>query len=184
MATKRDLVEAHAFSRRRLVTAFVSGAPGGREVEPVRPGRALVGGVALCVLLVAGALIAASSRRACAADWHEPGLVVSKETGAAYVITERRPGAAPGLNITSALLIPGCRASRRSCRRTSIEEQAIGPTSASSARPRPCPTPAAGGDRLVGLHRDTARHPTYIAPRPQATPATDAGFVVQSGTAG
>ena len=43
MATKKDLVEAHAFSRRRLVTAFVSGAPGGREVEPVRPGRVLIG---------------------------------------------------------------------------------------------------------------------------------------------
>ena len=53
MATKKDLVEAHAFSRRRLVTAFVSGAPGGREVEPVRPGRVLIGGVALSVLLLA-----------------------------------------------------------------------------------------------------------------------------------
>ena len=28
MATKKDLVEAHSFSKRRLVTAFVSGAPG------------------------------------------------------------------------------------------------------------------------------------------------------------
>ena len=46
MATKRDLVEAHQFSRRRLVTAFVSGAPGGREVEPARPGRTIVGGLA------------------------------------------------------------------------------------------------------------------------------------------
>ena len=53
MATKRDLVEAHAFSRRRLVTAFVSGAPGGREVEPVRPARVIVGGAALAVLLIA-----------------------------------------------------------------------------------------------------------------------------------
>ena len=34
MATKKDLVEAQSFSRRRLTTAFVSGAPGGREVEP------------------------------------------------------------------------------------------------------------------------------------------------------
>ena len=58
MATKKDLVEAHAFSRRRLVTAFVSGAPGGREVEPVRPGRVLIGGMALSVLLLAGAAIA------------------------------------------------------------------------------------------------------------------------------
>ena len=40
MAAKRDLVEAHQFSRRRLITAFVSGAPGGREVEPARSGRA------------------------------------------------------------------------------------------------------------------------------------------------
>src|SRR5215204_2844807 len=41
MATKRDLLEAHQFSRRRLITAFVSGAPGGREVEPARPGLAI-----------------------------------------------------------------------------------------------------------------------------------------------
>ena len=58
MATKKDLVEAHAFSRRRLVTAFLSGAPGGREVEPARPGRTIVGGLALAVLLVAAAAIA------------------------------------------------------------------------------------------------------------------------------
>ena len=45
MATKKDLVEAYSFSRRRLVTAFLSGAPGGREVEPSRPGRTVVGGV-------------------------------------------------------------------------------------------------------------------------------------------
>ena len=54
MATKKDLVEAYSFSRRRLVTAFVSGAPGGREVEPSRPGRTIVGGIALAVLMIAG----------------------------------------------------------------------------------------------------------------------------------
>ena len=65
MATKKDLVEAHAFSRRRLVTAFVSGAPGGREVEPVRPGRVLIGGVALSVLLLAGAASMPRSSPSC-----------------------------------------------------------------------------------------------------------------------
>ena len=40
MASKRELVEAHSYNRRRLVTAFLSGAPGGREVEPAKPGRA------------------------------------------------------------------------------------------------------------------------------------------------
>ncbi len=47
MSSKKDLVEAHSFNRRRLITAFVSGAPGGREVEPVRYGRTLVGGLVL-----------------------------------------------------------------------------------------------------------------------------------------
>ena len=58
MSSKKDLVEAHSFNRRRLITAFVSGAPGGREVEPVRYGRTLVGGLVLALLIVAGAAVA------------------------------------------------------------------------------------------------------------------------------
>lgn len=58
MATPRDLAEANAFSRRRLVTAFVCGAPGGREVAPARSGRAVAGGLALAVLLTAAAAVA------------------------------------------------------------------------------------------------------------------------------
>ena len=86
MATKKDLVEAYSFSRRRLVTAFVSGAPGGREVEPARPGRTIVGGLALAVLLVAGAAIAGVFAPRTPDDWTEHGLIVSKDTGQAYVI--------------------------------------------------------------------------------------------------
>jgi hypothetical protein len=87
VATKKDLVEAHAFSRRRLVTAFVSGAPGGREVEPVRPGRVLIGGVALSVLLLAGAAIAGFLLGRPPAQWLEQGsFVISKDTGEQYVV--------------------------------------------------------------------------------------------------
>lgn len=87
MATKKDLVEAHAFSRRRLVTAFVSGAPGGREVEPVRPGRVLIGGVALSVLLLAGAAIAGFLLGRPPAQWLDEGsFVISKDTGEQYVV--------------------------------------------------------------------------------------------------
>ncbi len=87
MATKKDLVEAYAFSRRRLVTAFVSGAPGGREVEPVRPGRVLIGGVALSVLLLAGAAIAGFLLGRPPAQWLEAGsFVISKDTGEQYVV--------------------------------------------------------------------------------------------------
>lgn len=87
MATKKDLVEAHAFSRRRLVTAFVSGAPGGREVEPVRPGRVLIGGVALSVLLLAGAAIAGFLLGRPPAQWLDTGsFIISKDTGEQYVV--------------------------------------------------------------------------------------------------
>ena len=87
MATKKDLVEAHAFSRRRLVTAFVSGAPGGREVEPVRPGRVLIGGIALSVLLLAGAAIAGFLLGRPPAQWLDEGsFVISKDTGEQYVV--------------------------------------------------------------------------------------------------
>ena len=92
MATKKDLVEAHAFSRRRLVTAFVSGAPGGREVEPVRPGRVLIGGVALSVLLLAGAAIAGFLLGRPPAQWLEQGsFIISKDTGEQYVVMRGEP---------------------------------------------------------------------------------------------
>lgn len=52
--TSRDLLEADSFHRRRLVTAFISGSPGGREVEPRREGRTIVAAVALGLLLAAG----------------------------------------------------------------------------------------------------------------------------------
>ena len=110
MATKKDLVEAYAFSRRRLVTAFVSGAPGGREVEPARPGRSVVGGLALAVLLLAGAAIAGVFTTNVDPAWAEqPGLIVSEEEAAVYVITEggADPVLHPVLNITSAKLILG-----------------------------------------------------------------------------
>lgn len=110
MATKKDLVEAHAFSRRRLVTAFVSGAPGGREVEPVRPGRVLIGGVALSVLLLAGAAIAGFLLGRPPAEWlTAPSFVISKDTGEQYVVL--RGGDDPVLqrvpNYVSAQLLIG-----------------------------------------------------------------------------
>ena len=86
MATKKDLVEAYSFSRRRLVTAFVSGAPGGREVEPSRPGRTIIGGIALAVLMIAGAAVLGILTNRNQSDWEKVGLVSEKETGANYVI--------------------------------------------------------------------------------------------------
>lgn len=107
MTTKKDLVEAHAFSRRRLVTAFLSGAPGGREVEPSRPGRTIVAGVALAVLLVAGAAIASVLAPRTADGWDSQGVVVSKDTGQRYLIVGDSKVLRPVINVTSAQLVLG-----------------------------------------------------------------------------
>ncbi len=110
MATKKDLVEAYSFSRRRLITAFLSGAPGGREVEPSRPGRTVVGGLALAVLLVAGAAIASVLASRTPVDWNQVGLVSTRgDQPATYVVLEEHepPELIPVINLTSAQLILG-----------------------------------------------------------------------------
>ncbi|MEU0313805.1 type VII secretion protein EccB [Nocardioides sp. NPDC006273] len=109
MASKKDLVEAHAFSRRRLVSAFLSGAPGGREVEPARPGRSVFGGVILAVLLIAGGAVAHFLSPRPATGWaDQPGLIVTKG-GARYVVTgpENDRKLYPVVNLASAQLILG-----------------------------------------------------------------------------
>ena len=129
MATKKDLVEAYSFSRRRLVTAFVSGAPGGREVEPARPGRSVVGGLALAVLLVAGAASAGVCTSNVDPAWAEkPGLVISKEEAEVFVITETstEPVLHPILNITSAKLIIGSGVEPQVIPEDDIAEEEIG----------------------------------------------------------
>lgn len=53
MATNKELLEAAAFHRRRLVTALLSGAP---YDEPPRLLRAVTAGVLLALVAVAAAL--------------------------------------------------------------------------------------------------------------------------------
>jgi Type VII secretion system ESX-1, transport TM domain B len=155
MATKKDLVEAYSFSRRRLVTAFVSGAPGGREVEPARPGRTIVGGVALAVLLAAGAAIAGVFAPRTPDDWTSSGLIVSKETGQAYVILPDENGETPDgdgpvelrpvINITSAKLILGADAEPTLISQDTIDDQLVGEDIGILGAPASLPSP----DRLI-----------------------------------
>ena len=105
MATKKDLVEAQSFSKRRLTTAFVSGSPGGREVEPHRPMKAVVGGLALTVVLVLGSMAFGWLKGSLPQDWGDNKLVIAKTSGARYVSIKETLH--PVLNTTSArLLIP------------------------------------------------------------------------------
>jgi len=124
MTTKKDLVEAHSFSRRRLVTAFLSGAPGGREVEPSRPGRTIFGGIAVAVLLIAGAAIASVLAPKDKEGWDEQGLAVT-EQGTRYVITGD-DSLRPVLNLASAQLILGLEPETSIVSQDEIDEQGPG----------------------------------------------------------
>jgi type VII secretion protein EccB len=143
MATKKDLVEAYSFSRRRLVTAFLSGAPGGREVEPSRPGRTVVGGLALAVLLVAGAAIASVLASRTEEDWNKVGLVVSRQEAAPYVILDDGddPTLIPVINITSAQLILGADVEPTYVDQDVIEDQTPGDPIGIAGAPQTLPRP-------------------------------------------
>ncbi len=186
MATKRDLVEAHAFSRRRLVTAFVSGAPGGREVEPARPARVIVGGAALAVLLIAGAAIAGIFTKKTPDDWAKVGLFVSKETAAAYVITDDEPPIVvrPVINITSAKLILGSEVEPTIIAQSALEEEVVGGDIGILGAPASPPD----ADRLIEDGWTVCTGPTTglrldVAEEPAVRSAVAAGSVVREGDA-
>lgn len=60
MTSARDLLEAHAFERRRLVRAVFSS--GGLEGGSPSPARALVAGAVLAALLVAASVLTGVTR--------------------------------------------------------------------------------------------------------------------------
>src|SRR5690625_1126278 len=103
MASKKELLQAQTFSRRRLLTAFVSGAPGGRELEPAKPLRGVITSLVLSVLVVGGSLIAGLFTGEQDEDWKVNSLVVEEETGARYVAVNGELH--PVHNITSARLL-------------------------------------------------------------------------------
>lgn len=185
MATKKDLVEAYSFSRRRLVTAFVSGAPGGREVEPSRPGRMIVGGIALAVLLVAGAAIAGALSDRAEVDWDQPGLVAD-DRGALYVILDKDavpglPRVRPVINVTSAQLILGADLEARKVPDEEIAEERKGPPIGILDAPATVP----GTDHLVESGWTSCTGTvlgmrTTVEPAARVTPVPDTGFVVQA----
>ncbi len=103
MASKRDLVEAHTYNRRRLVSAFLSGAPAGREVESVSRSRPVVAGLVLGGLLLGGAAVAGLLTQPLPDGWENGYVVIGKSSAARFVSI--KGSLHPVLNATSARLI-------------------------------------------------------------------------------
>ncbi len=185
MASKRDLVEANAFGRRRLVSAFVSGAPGGREVEPARPARTIVGGLALAFLLMAGAAVVGVFAPREAIDWTRPGLVVSRQTGAAYVIlgADGQPVLHPVANMTSARLVLD-EVEPTLVSQQTIDQQTIGQEIGIPGAPAALPAQAQLIDSgWTACTRDRGGIRLALDDHPGVTPTPTSGFVVTSGGA-
>lgn len=189
MATKKDLVEAYSFSRRRLVTAFVSGAPGGREVEPARPGRMIVGGIALAVLLIAGAALAGALTKRPKVDWDSPGLVTD-DHGALYVILDKEqsggdPTLRPVINVTSAQLILGAGVKTKSVPDDVLAERKKGPSIGILDAPPTVPSASRLLNRgWVACTADAMGIEAEVRPKTEVVATPDLGFLVEAADSG
>ncbi|MDR0625692.1 MAG: type VII secretion protein EccB, partial [Bifidobacteriaceae bacterium] len=85
MATKKELAQAQSFARRRLLTAFTSGIPGGKELEPAKPLRSVVAGAALALLIVLGGLGFGLLSPSLPDGWENNHLITVKSTGSRYI---------------------------------------------------------------------------------------------------
>lgn len=105
MASKSELLEAQGYSRRRLLTAFISGAPGGRELEPAKPLRGVFIGIGLSVAVILVSVFIGFLNKGLPAGWDNGRLVIDTDTGSRYVTVDG--SLVPVLNIASArLLLP------------------------------------------------------------------------------
>ncbi len=142
MATKKDLIEAQGFSRRRLLSAFTSGAPGGKELEPAKPLRAVAAGVALTAIVIIGGLFYGFIRPGLPSGWENHALILVKDTGARYISVEGT--LYPVINTASArLLMPAGEFTVVSTDRQSLEGIPVGPAVGIVGGPDDLPAPSA-----------------------------------------
>jgi type VII secretion protein EccB len=142
MATKKDLIEAQGFSRRRLLSAFTSGAPGGKELEPAAPLRAVLAGVVLSAMIILAGVFYGLLRPGLPTGWENNTLVLVKDSGARYITIDSV--LYPVINTASArLLMPSGKFSVITTDRDTLDGIEIGPTIGILGGPDDIPAPRA-----------------------------------------
>jgi type VII secretion protein EccB len=106
MASRRNELSAYTFSRRRTVAAFLQPSGGGNEEDAPKPRRAVVPGVIVGALAVAGFGAYGMIKPTAPLHWDSANaVIVDKETTTRYVMIDHQLH--PVLNIASArLLLP------------------------------------------------------------------------------
>lgn len=103
MPSPRDIIEARRYNRRRLVTAFASGTPDGREFEPTTPNGPIIAGVVLSLVLIVAGIVAGRFAPRLPDGWQSDTLIVVQGTGARYFTIDGVLH--PITNVTSARLL-------------------------------------------------------------------------------
>ncbi len=103
MPSNKDILEAQRFNRRRLVTAFTSGTPGGKELESKSTTRPLIVGASLAALAVLIAVAVGRFLPTLPSGWQDSHLIITKGEGARYYSIEGT--LRPVSNVTSAKLL-------------------------------------------------------------------------------
>lgn len=181
MATKKDLIEAQGFSRRRLLSAFTGGAPGGKELDPAKPLRAVVAGVALTVGVILVGVFWGIMQPGLPGDWQNNRLIVATDTGARYVSVEGT--LYPVINTASArLLIPAGEFKVVRTDQAALDGIPVGPSIGILGAPDDLPAPAALiNSSWTACIDDTAGAAVSLSSAPIAEVSTGTGAVVQRG---
>ncbi|WP_103062661.1 type VII secretion protein EccB [Actinomyces qiguomingii] len=103
MASNKDILDAQRFNRRRLVTVFVTGAPGGRELEPRSMMRPLIGGIAVSLVILLVSWVSGLFVSSLPDNWENNTLVVVNDEGSRYLTINGR--LRPVTNLASAMLL-------------------------------------------------------------------------------
>lgn len=144
MASTKDILSAQRFNRARLMTAFQSGMPGGRELTPTRPWGGLIGGLLLTLLLFGVSWVSTLFAPSLPANWEHGSLITDENTGARYVSIDGTLH--PITNASSAHLLFPDNLRIVSAGSEALAQADIGAEVGISGAPDQVPTPAAVAD--------------------------------------
>ncbi|WP_406062736.1 type VII secretion protein EccB [Streptomyces sp. NBC_01077] len=113
MASRRDELNAYTFAKKRTVAAFLQPSPSGTEEGAPKPLRALLPGLIVAALVVAGFGAWGMFKPQAPKGWDTPGtrVIVGKQSTTRYVVLETGKGKDaktllhPVLNLASARLL-------------------------------------------------------------------------------
>ncbi|MFF4173950.1 type VII secretion protein EccB [Streptomyces sp. NPDC001744] len=113
MASRRDELNAYTFAKKRTVAAFLQPSPSGTEEGAPKPLRAVLPGLVVAALAVAGFGAWGMFKPTAPKGWDDPGtrVIVGKQSTTRYVVLEtgrgkdRKTLLHPVLNLTSARLL-------------------------------------------------------------------------------